>query len=123
VFSRIPDREDRALLLAHVALGVSIASLERQLETSRDVIAARIDAVLTALRADAELTDKLSGIRRAGRDEHFQAMIIRLGLQDWFCAYCTQFMIQPATGRPRKTCSDLCRHRLWRREQSRLSQG
>jgi hypothetical protein len=121
VFSRIPDQEDRALLLAHVALGVSLTSLERQLEVSREDLAARIDSTLEVLRADAELADVLSGIRRAGRMEHDRALIIRLGLQDWFCAYCMQFMIQPTTGRPRRTCSDLCRHRLWRRQAREVS--
>lgn len=116
VFARIPDREDRALLLAHIALGVSLTSLERQLGVGREDLAARIDAILASLRADAELAESLSGIRRAGRDEHDRALIIRLGLQDWFCAHCSQFMIQPSTGRPRKTCSDLCRHRLWRQQ-------
>jgi hypothetical protein len=116
VSSRIAEEQDRRVFLAHVALGISLASLERQIGTSREELAARIDATLASLRQDAELLDTLSGIRRAGRDEHFLAMIIRLGLQDWFCAYCAQFMIQPGTGRPRKTCSDLCRHRLWRRQ-------
>jgi hypothetical protein len=119
VSSRITDEEDRKLFFAHVALGISLANLERQVETSRKELAARIDATLSTLRQDTELLDVLSGIRRAGRDEHFQAMIIRLGLQDWFCAYCMEFMIQPATGRPRKTCSNLCRHRLWRRRYPR----
>jgi hypothetical protein len=117
VFSRIHDEQDRVLLLVHVALGISLASLERQVSISREELATRIDATLAALRQDTELLDTLRGIHRAGRDEHFQAIIIRLGLQDWFCAECMQFMIQPATGRPRKTCSDLCRHRLWRRLQ------
>src|SRR5215469_14746681 len=81
IFTRIPDAQDRALLLAYVALGVSLASLERQLEMSRQDIAARIDVILATLRADTVLTDALSGIRRAGRDEHYQALIVRLGLQ------------------------------------------
>jgi hypothetical protein len=118
VLSRIPDKQDRAFLLAHVALGISLASLESQVERTREELASRIDETLAALRQDVELLNILSGIRRAGRSEHFQAMIIRLGLQDWFCAYCGEFMIQPGTGRPRKTCSDLCRHRLWRRRHS-----
>ena len=117
VFSRIPDGQDRALFLAHIGLGISLASLEQQTGISRQDLKRRIDATLAALRQDADLLDALSGIHRAGRAEHFKAMIIRLGLQDWFCAYCSQFMIQPSTGRPRKTCSDLCRHRLWRQQQ------
>lgn len=112
---RIVDEVDRRVFLAHIALGVSLANLETQVGVSREELAVRIDANLAVLRQDSELLDTLKGIRRAGRDEHFHAMIIRLNLQDWFCAFCAQFMIQPATGRPRKTCSDLCRHRLWRR--------
>ena len=114
VLSRIEDKHDRALLIAHIALGISLASMEEQLGASREDLGVRVNAILAALRQDTELLDTLSGIRRAGRDEHFQPMIIRLGLEGWFCAYCMEFMIQPATGRPRKTCSDLCRHRLWR---------
>jgi hypothetical protein len=116
VLSRVPDTRDRALLLAHIALGVSLVSLERQLQASRLELAARIDAILVTLRADTDLRESLSGIHRAGRDEHFLALVTHLGLQDWFCAYCFEFMIQPVTGRPRKTCSDKCRHLLWRRE-------
>lgn len=121
VSSRIRDEQDRRVFLANVALGIPIVSLERQVGLSRRDLTARIDAIIEALRQDTDLLETMRGISKAGRDEHFQAMIIRLGLQDWFCAYCMEFMIQPATGRPRKTCSDLCRHRLWRRQHLRSS--
>jgi hypothetical protein len=114
LFSRVSDKEDRALLIAHGALGISLAKLAHQFGTSCGELAGRIEAILGSLRQDAELASLFSGIHRAGRNDHFQAMIIHIGLKDWFCSYCGQFMIQLPTGRPRKTCSDLCRHRLWR---------
>jgi|SRR5580693_4963065 hypothetical protein len=114
LFSRVTNREDRALLLAHGALGISLAKLALQFGTSRGELADRVEAILGSLRQDDELAILFSGIHRAGRNDHFLAMIIHIGLKDWFCSYCGQFMVQSQTGRPRKTCSDLCRHRLWR---------
>jgi hypothetical protein len=116
LFSRVTDREDRALLIAHGALGISLEKLAHQFGTSCGELAGRVEAILGSLRQDAELASLFSGIHRAGRNDHFQAMIIHIGLKDWFCSYCGQFMVQPQTGRPRKTCSNLCRHRLWREE-------
>jgi hypothetical protein len=114
VFSRVSDEEDRALLFAHVALDMPLSTLKRQFGTSRHDLGHRIEAILAVLRQDAELLVLLGDFRRAGRSEHYQAIIASLGLQDWFCAYCGQFMVQPQTGRPRKTCSDPCRRKRWR---------
>lgn len=117
VFARVPGKRDRALLLANVGLGISLASLERQFRVDRRELAARLEAILEILRGDEELSEALSGIHRAGRGDNYQAMVIRLGLEDWFCRYCGNFMVQPVTGRRRKTCSDRCRHQLWQAEQ------
>jgi uncharacterized protein YdbL (DUF1318 family) len=120
VFSRVSERENRvSLLFAHVALDMSLSSLERQLGTSRRDLGRRVDTMLIGLRQDAKLLALLGEIRRAGRSEHYQAIIASLGLQDWFCAYCGQFMVQPQTGRPRKTCSDKCRRKRWRESNNR----
>jgi predicted nucleic acid-binding Zn ribbon protein len=35
------------------------------------------------------------------------------------CPVCGKPLVQPATGRKRKTCSDRCRKRLWRRQHPR----
>ena len=118
IFTRIQDEQDRALILAHIGLGIPLTGLEQQFRQSRRELATRVDAILMTLREDASLADMLADVHRAGRDEHFQAIIVRLGLEDWFCAYCGKFMAQPVTGRRRRTCSSLCRHRL---SQSRLS--
>lgn len=109
VFSRVTDEEERAILFAHVALDIPLSRLERQFGTGRHGLDDRIEGILAGLRQDTELLALLGDIRRAGRSEHYQAIIVSLGLQDWFCTYCGQFMAQRRTGRPRKTCSDTCR--------------
>lgn len=119
VFGRIGNPEDRALLFAHVALEIPLHSLERQSSMSRRELSRRIRAILDGLRQDAELAALLSGIHRAGRIEHYQALIVSLGLEDWFCAYCGHFMVQPRTGRPRKTCTDKCRLERWKENRQR----
>lgn len=115
--SRIEDERDRALVFARIGLGVSLAGLERQFGEPRAELSERIESILTQLREDEELVSILSGTHKAGRAEHFRALIMGLGIQEWFCAYCGEFMVQPETGRRRKTCSDTCRRKDWRRRQ------
>jgi len=81
-------------------------------------LASLVDTIIARLREDDELAALLGDVRRAGRVEHYQALAFRLGLQDWFCAYCGQFMVQSELGVKRRTCSDRCRNRLHRAPQS-----
>jgi hypothetical protein len=100
VLSHVEDTQERALLFAHLALGIPLSSMEGETGISQQDLADHIDAALGALRADPDVLDALSGISRTGQEERYHAMIIRLGLQDRFCAYCEKLMIQPAIGRP-----------------------
>ena len=112
ILSRITAERDRVLILAHVGLDISLASLARDLKTDPRKLAERVDQIVARLATDKELRSTLGDMRRAGRSEHYQALAFRLNLQDWFCSQCAQFMIQPQTGRPRKTCSLRCRRLL-----------
>jgi hypothetical protein len=114
MLSRIKDERERVLILAHIGLDISLRNLARTLETSCDEFAEQANAVITRLREDAELAAKLNGIRRAGRTEHYLALAVRLGLQDWFCSWCGDFLVQPERGRKRKTCGRKCRDSLYR---------
>lgn len=121
--SRIENERDQVLILAHTALGVSLSRLASQFGLSRREVADRIDTIITRLTEDPEFASKLGDIRQAGRTEHYQALAFRIGLQDWFCACCGEFIAQPRTGRPRKTCSDYCRHKRWKRQQGDSATG
>jgi hypothetical protein len=123
ILSRIADERDRVLILAHVGLDISLTSLAHQFGTSHQELAARVEAILAALRGSSELVDVLGGFHQAGRDEPFQALVVRLGLQKWFCPYCGQLMIHPIVGRPRMTCSNRCRQKLRRAGQGRGELG
>jgi hypothetical protein len=105
---------DRVLTLAHLALGIRLAQLAHDLDADRRDLEARMARIQTQLREDGGLSARLSGIRRAGKIEDYYPLIIRLGLQNWFCARpgCSNPIVQPATGRPRMTCGSKCRHLL-----------
>jgi hypothetical protein len=113
MLSRIENERDRVLILAHVGLDISLRNLARAMETNRVELAARVSAILAKLREDAELADMLGDIHRAGQNDRYQALVFRLGLQDWFCSYCGEFMLQSERGVKRKTCSNTCRYKLW----------
>ena len=113
ILSRIDDELDRVLILAHVGLDYSFASLARDLKVDRREVAQRIEETLTVLRSDAELTAELCDIGRVGQAEHYHALAFRLNLQDWFCSHCGRLMVQPEIGRPRNTCSNRCRRLLY----------
>jgi hypothetical protein len=118
VFSRVlvtqDDELDQVLILAHSALGLPLAQLAHDLKVDRRDLEARVARILTQLRQDGGLSAQLSGFRQAGKVEDYYPVIARLGLQSWFCARpgCANPIVQPATGRPRKTCGSKCRHLL-----------
>src|SRR5262249_43129740 len=112
--SRIEGERERVLVLAHIGLDISLGALERPLGMKREELANRIEAIIARLRQDEELTASLGDIRHLGRTGHYQALVFRLGLQDWFCSYCGQFIAQSERGAMRKTCSPTCRSRLSR---------
>jgi hypothetical protein len=114
VFSRIEDERDRVLLLAHIGLDISLRNLARVMGTTRIDLEERVANIVAKLREDAELLDMLGDIHRAGANDRYQAMVFRLGLEDWFCSYCGQFMLQSELGVKRKTCSDRCRYKLYK---------
>lgn len=114
VLSRIDDETDRVLIFAGVGLEIPERNLSLALNMDTADLAARIDGLLAALREDREMADKLHDFRRAGQVENYLALAYRLGLQDWFCAQCEQFMVQSERGRRRKTCSGRCRLRRFR---------
>ena len=109
LLSRIEDKRERVLILAHIGLGMSLTTLARDLKLDRRELAKRVERILAELREDNDLAVMLSGIDRAGRPDHYQALAYRLDLQDWFCSHCGRFIIQPEIGRPRITCSNKCR--------------
>jgi hypothetical protein len=112
ILSRIEEERERILILAHVGLGISLATLARDLKTDRRELAEQVNQILARLADDEELAQNLGDVRRAGRSEHYQALAFRLNLQGWFCSQCAQFMVKAETGRPRKTCSPRCRRLL-----------
>jgi hypothetical protein len=114
VLSEIVDRRERALLFAHVALDLPLASVARTLRQDRKGVEEIVNRLIGRLRADEELHAAFANVRQAGRPEHYLDLASKLGLQDWFCGHCKRFMLQPAVGRPRITCSDNCRKRLYR---------
>jgi hypothetical protein len=109
VLSEIVDRRERALLFAHVALELPLASVARTLRQDRKEVEANVNRLLDRLKADEGLRADFSDVHWAGRPEHYLELATKLGLQDWFCASCKRFMMQPAVGRPRITCGDYCR--------------
>ena len=113
VLERIPDEFDRVLVLAHIGLDTPLAVLARDLKLDRRELASRLQDALDGLRGDDALAQQLVGIRRAGKHEHYQALAFRLNLQDWFCSHCGGLMVQQGIGRPRNTCSQTCRRRLY----------
>jgi len=114
VLSRIDDETDRVLIFAGVCLEISERNLSFALEMEPADLTARIDRILSVLREDQEMAEKLHDFRRAGRVENYLALARRVGLQDWFCAQCARFMVQSERGRRRKTCSGRCRLRRFR---------
>jgi hypothetical protein len=108
------DELDQVLILAHLALGLPLAQLVHDLKADRRELEARAARILTRLCHDGGLSARLSGIRRAGKIEDYYPLIARLGLQNWFCARpgCPNPIVQPATGRPRRTCGIDCRRLL-----------
>jgi hypothetical protein len=115
VLGALGSELDQVLIITHVALGIPLAPLARDLQVDRRELQARVDRV-TAELSQAGMRGALSGIQRAGQIEHYYPIIARLGLQDWFCARpgCTNLIAQAKTGRPRKTCSGRCRSRIHR---------
>lgn len=111
VLSEIDDKRELALLFAYVALDLPPASLARTFGQERKVVEATIASTIDRLKRAEGLRSSFSDIRRArlGRPEHYLGLAARLGLQDWFCAHCRRFIVQPAVGRPRITCSESCR--------------
>ena len=86
VLATLKDELDQVLVLTHLALGIPLAPLARDLKINRQELQARVDRILTELPRHAGLSARLSGIRRAGQIEHYYPIIARLGLQNWFCA-------------------------------------
>jgi hypothetical protein len=86
VFSRIDDEQDRVLLLARIGLDISVRNLARVMGATRAELEHRLANIIARLREDADLMDTLGDIHRAGANDHYQAMVLRLGLDDWFCA-------------------------------------
>jgi hypothetical protein len=112
VLSNIGDGRERALLFAHVALGLTSASLARTFGQDRKAVEATIASLLGRLRADEDLRARFSGVCKAGRPEHHLDLAAQLGIQSWFCATCGRFIAQsPGGGRPRITCGNVCRQR------------
>jgi hypothetical protein len=114
VFARIEDERDRVLILAHIGLDISLRNLARAMGVSRTELSDRVSAIIARLREDVDLGASLADIHRAGSNDRYQALVFRLGLQDWFCSYCGGFMLQSEFGAERRTCSDKCRYRLWK---------
>jgi hypothetical protein len=114
VLAVIDDDLDQVLVLGHGALNLPVAYLARRLAIDRRDAEDRVARALAALRANAALADGLGNVSRAGQLEHFHALAFRLGLLDWFCAYCGQPLTQPRVGRPRRTCGQRCRQKLAR---------
>jgi hypothetical protein len=114
VLSEVVDKRERAFLFAHIALDLPLTSVARTLRVDRKEAEAVIDRLLGSLRANEELLARFGDVHRAGRLEHYLDLAAKAGLQDWFCAYCKRFMMQPAVGRPRITCSENCRKRRQR---------
>jgi hypothetical protein len=114
ILARIQDRRERVLVLAHFGLGMTLSTLARTLGGDQAELARRVETILAVLRTDDQLASAFGDIRRAGRAERYQALAYRLDLLDWFCSQCGEFMIQPNVGRPRTTCSRLCRVKFHR---------
>jgi hypothetical protein len=95
-------------------LDISLHSLERPLKMTSSELADRVRTIVARLRQDEKLATTLGDIQRLGRTEHYQALVFRLGLQDWFCSYCGQFMVQSEHGPMRRTCGSRCRSALSR---------
>ena len=114
VLSNIEDKRERALLIAHVGLDLPLSALARTFRADRRALKETIDTLLARLRSDGDLVARLHGVRRAGRPEDYLTLVVKLDLQDWFCAHCQQFIAQPAVGRPRKTCGSNCRQAFHR---------
>ncbi|MEU4626842.1 hypothetical protein AB0G04_43540 [Actinoplanes sp. NPDC023801] len=117
VLARINDDIDQILIFARVGLEISSRNLSLALGIDTAELDSRISRILLSLRADQEMAAALRGFHRAGRIENYQALAYRLGLQDWFCAQCGQFMVPAERGRRRKTCSNRCRLRQHRGHQ------
>jgi hypothetical protein len=109
VLPGVEDPAQRTLLLAHVALGLPVPAVARAYGLDPKTVEAAVETALRRLRTNEALRVQLTGIRHAGRPEHFLALAERLKLQDWLCARCGRPMEQKKVGRPRKTCSDSCR--------------
>lgn len=114
VLAALEDDLDQVLVIGHKALNLPFTYLARRLAMDRRDVETRVTSALATLRANAELADGLGNISRAGRLEHFHALAFRLGLLDWFCAYCGQPLVQLGVGRPRRTCDQRCRQKLSR---------
>ena len=114
VLSRIEDEYDRALIMAHKYLDISLRDLERSLKVSREELAKRVNSIIAQLRQDEHLVVSIGDIRRVGRIEQHQELAFRVGLQDWFCSWCGEFMVQSERGPMKKTCKSACRTALSR---------
>ena len=111
VLSMVDDKRERALLFAHIALDLSLAYLARTMGQERKAVEAIVAGLIDRLQEDEDLRSRFADVQRAGRPEHFIELAAKLGLQDWSCAYCGRFIVQPSVGRPRITCSEICRKR------------
>ena len=114
VSSRIEDERDRVLTLAHIGLDLSPRNLARVVGTTAAEVTDRVDATIARLREDTEFVAMLGDLNHAGRNDRYQALILHLGLEDWFCSYCGEFIRQAERGPKRKTCKDECRYRFWK---------
>jgi len=120
---RIDDKTDRILILGRIGLEMSDRYLSSALNIDKAVLTARVAEIMSEFREDREMAAKLSDLRRAGRVENYLALALRLGLEDWFCAACGLFMVQPERGRRRRTCSSRCRVRLSRSNGKSVTSG
>lgn len=109
VLSRIEDANERAVLLAHLALDLPVPAVARALALEPRAVEETVKSLLARLRSDRVLTAQLGEIRHAGKAERYLAIAEQLNLQDWLCARCGRPMVQQRAGRTRKTCSDSCR--------------
>lgn len=122
ILTRLSDEQERVIVFAYAGLGFPLTALAAGFGVTHQEVKERYAVILTGLREDTELLSRLSGIRHAGRAEHYQALIQRIGLQHWFCQQCGNFMVQSGVGRPRKTCSDRCRHLNWKEKRRKAAE-
>ena len=108
----LPDERDRVLVVGHYGLQLPTSTLARRLEMARREAEARLERARVSLRDSGTHLEWLGELSRVGQLGHYQPLLFRLGLLDWFCSWCGGEMPQLGVGRTRKTCSPTCKRRL-----------